>query len=281
MNKYYEDEDSNLDKMLLIARRVFLVLFVWIIIWILLFRVIWVWKNKINIDQDNIINKNIDKTDTNNTQNENKNEEKNINTYIEAIDLGKNYTKTNEHIYYRWKIVESVNVQEFNVITEKWRYNATWNIINSNNLLKIFSSWKTRVLLMKYIDDIIKNETNVTSELKWASENWMYKMEFEYDVLSKFDRNDRYDMTDQQRAKFAIMFLYIKIAKAMNNNEISMEVALVQLKEFLENFDKNDLSKEKSEENLKKIKWDIGLDNYCIYVNGKLYSCFLDKIFVK
>ena len=96
--------------------------------------------------------------------------------------------------------------------------------------------------------------------------------------MSQFDRWDRYEMTDEQRAKFAIMFLYIKIIKNYNNDQATMERALEELKFFLENFDKKDLVKEK---NLKKIKWDLGIDNDCLYVNGELYACFLDNLFAK
>ncbi|OQB42595.1 MAG: hypothetical protein BWY04_00031 [candidate division CPR1 bacterium ADurb.Bin160] len=53
-------------------------------------------------------------------------------------------------------------------------------------------------------------------------------------------------MTNEQRAKFAIMFLYIKIIKKYSNNQATMEKALEELKIFLENFDKKDLVKERS-----------------------------------
>jgi len=41
-------------------------------------------------------------------------------------------------------------------------------------------------------------------------------------------------MTSEQRAKFAIMFLYIKIVKKYSNNQATMEKALTELKIFLE-----------------------------------------------
>jgi hypothetical protein len=61
-------------------------------------------------------------------------------------------------------------------------------LINSNNLLKIFANYETRVILMQNIDQIIKKEKNVTNELKKSSENGMYKMKKEYNELSEFDR---------------------------------------------------------------------------------------------
>ena len=61
-------------------------------------------------------------------------------------------------------------------------------------------------------------------------------------------------MTNEQRAKFAIMFLYIKIAKSMHNSEISMKVALNELKYFLENFDEDDLKNEIEDKDMNKIR---------------------------
>jgi hypothetical protein len=53
---------------------------------------------------------------------------------------------------------------------------------------------------------------------------------------------------------------------------------LEELKIFLENFDKKDLVKERS---LRKARWDLWVDNDCLYVDGELYACFLDDLFVK
>jgi len=61
-------------------------------------------------------------------------------------------------------------------------------------------------------------------------------------------------MTSEQRAKFAIMFLYIKIVKKYSNNQATMEKALTELKTFLENFDENDLKKEIDDKELNRIK---------------------------
>lgn len=279
MNTSYEDYDTKLDKILLIVRRSFLILFVWFILFIILFKIIWINKNSwININwytsaiSWDILN--VDQIKTKKISNNN------INKNIQQ-DLGKHYSKDNKYIYYKGDVISFVDVDKFYVIDDNWRYSTTWLIITSNNLLKIFANYDTRAYMMKQIDGIIKNEKNITSKLKLASENWLYKMSLDIDVLSKFDRNDRYDMTDTQRAKFAIMFLYIKIAKSMHNNEISMKVALNELKYFLENFDKNSLSSELKDKNMNKIRGNIWLDDHCIYKNWKLYACFLDKIFIK
>ena len=259
MTTHYEDEDTKLDKILLIVRRVFLVLFIWFILWIVLFKIIW-------INKDSGIIVNWDTTAI---------------SWDNQIDLWKNYSKDDNYIYYKWEIISFVDVNKFYVINEDWNFTTQWIVVNSSNLLKIFADYNTRSYMMKQIDGIIKNEKNITSELKWASENWLYKMNTDEKILSQFDRDDRYDMTNEQRAKFAVMFLYIKIAKSMNNSEVSMKAALNELKYFLENFDENNLKDELDEDDMNKIRWDIWLDDHCIYKNWELYACFLDKIFVK
>jgi len=274
MNNYYEEEDTRIDKLLLIFRRVFIILFVWFVLWLILSKLIWIWKDEwIWINWETI-----SKTWDLNTW-ESTNENWDLDS--EIIDLWKNYVKKNNKIYYDWKIINFVNADEFKVINKSRRYTAEWIIINSDNLINIFQDYETRAYMMKQIDGIIKNEINVTDQLKWASENGMYKIENDYEILNKFNRNDRYDMTNEQRAKFAIMFLYIKIIKTYSNDKISMELALKELKYFIENFNKKDLEKELYQKDIKNIKWDIWLDDYCIYVDWKLYACFLDKIFLK
>lgn len=267
MNKHYEDEDSKFDKILLIARRIFVVLFILFIIWIVLFKIIGIWKDKwININGDT---KNITWDILINTNSDN------------MQDLWKNYATTWDKIYYKWNLLESVDANTFYVLDKDMEYTANGSVINSDNLLKIFSISERRLGLMHEIDDIIENEINVTDQLKWASENGMYKIKNEYNTLSKLDRGDRYNMTEWQRAKFAIMFLYVKIVKAYSNDKVQMKLALNELKHFIENFDKNILRDEKTDKGLNGIKWDIAMDDHCIYVDGELYACFLDKIFVK
>ena len=197
---------------------------------------------------------------------------------IQNNQLWNNYSLDNINILYKWEIVEFADPKNFRVINKS---EIDGTVINSINLLKIFADYKTRVSLMKNIDSIIKNKENVTNELKKSSENGMYKMKNDYDELSQYNRNDRYNMTNEQRAKFAIMFLYIKIIKKQNNNKATMSKALNELKIFLENFDRNDLEKEVTEKKLNRIKWDLWVDNNCLYVNGEVYACFLDELFVK
>ena len=278
MTTHYEEEDTRLDKILLIVRRLFLVLFIWLIIWIILFKIIWINKDKwLTINGNNLVNNAWNNKNTN--QKMIKNDKKQVNKN-KLIDLWKNYARDKNHVYYKWKSINFVNLDKFYVITKDGRYTAQWTVINSQNLLNIFGERKVRSAMMKQIDQIIKKEKNVTNELKWASENWLYKMKKEYDTLSQFKRKDRYNMTDEQRAKFAIMYLYIKIAKS-SHWTVSMETALKQLKYFLENFDKNDLKDELDDSDMKKIRWNIWLDDHCIYVNWKLYACFLNKLFIK
>lgn len=193
-------------------------------------------------------------------------------------NIWNNYSIDGNNVLYKWEIVKFANSKTFK-ITDKDNINGT--IVNSNNLLKIFADYETRVYLMKNIDSIIDEKENVTNELKNSSENGMYKMINDYKELSQYKRNDRYDMTNQQRAKFAMMFLYIKIIKKQSNDKVSMSKALNELKTFLENFDKNDLKKEVEDKELNKIKWDIWIDDNCMYVNGELYACFLDELFVR
>jgi len=280
MTTHYDDEDTRLDRILLIVRRLFLILFIGLIIWIILFKIIGINKDKwLIINWDSIANNTDDvdndivhkqTTKINNTKS-NKNK---------LVDLWKNYSKDDNYIYYKWEIISFVDVNKFYVINEDWNYTTQWTVINSQNLLNVFGDYKVRSAMMRQIDQIIKKEKNVTDELKWASENWLYKMKKEYDTLSQFKRKDRYNMTNEQRAKFAIMYLYIKIAKS-SHWTVSMDTALKQLKYFLENFDDDNLKDELDNDDMKNIRWDIWLDDHCIYVNWKLYACFLNKLFIK
>ena len=214
------------------------------------------------------------------SNNDKTNNEGNNSETSKAENLWNNYNKKGNSIYHKWNIISFADASSFKVVDKSKLKDNKWMLINSNNLLKIFANYETRVILMQNIDQIIKKEKNVTNELKKSSENGMYKMKKEYNELSEFDRWDRYEMTNEQRAKFAIMFLYIKITKAQNNNKINMQKALSELKIFLENFDENNLSKEIYDKNLNNLKWDIAIDKNCLYLNGNLYACFLNDLFV-
>lgn len=265
MTNNENNEYGRIDRILLMLRRLFVILFIFLVVWIILFKILKINKGDIVVDS-NGTGLVIDWNDVEDSTFEN---------------LWNNYSKEWNNIYYKWDIIAFVDTQTFKVLENDEVKNIAWMLINSNNLLKIFASYDTRNMLMKNIDQIIKKEENVTDQLKKSSENGMYKMKNEYDILSEFDRGDRYDMTNQQRAKFAMMFLYIKIIKKQSNDKVSMSKALNELKTFLENFDKNDLKKEVEDKELNKIKWDIWIDNDCLYVNGELYACFLDELFVR
>lgn len=257
-------EETRLDKILLILRRVFLVLFIFLVVWIILFKILKINKNN-NTDANesmetitwNIVNQEIE---------------------IDKNELWNDYRIDGKNILYKWEVVEFADAKTFKIINKN---EIDGTIINSNNLLRIFADYETRAWLMNNIDKIINKKENVTNELKKSSENGMYDMKNDYKKLSGLNRNDRYDMTDEQRSKFAIMFLYIKIIKKQNNGEITTSKAVNELKLFLENFDKKDLVKEVEDKKINKIKGDIWVDDDCLYVNGELYACFLDGLFVK
>lgn len=268
-DNYIWDRDKKLDKTLLFLRRTFLVLLIFFVIWIIVFRFI-LWNDK---DKENI---NI--TWSNNIEN--------IETKIDETKLvdESEYEISKNKVYYKWDEVLFADADSFKVLDENEIKRIDVNLINSSNLLAVFADYKTRLVMMKQIDGIIKDEKNVTRELFKSSEQWMYKMENDYDNLSKFTRRDRYDMTNEQRAKFAIMFLYIKIIKSKKNSEINMKTALYELKSFLENMDKDKLEKESIEDEndkwyLQKIKWDWAMDKHCMYIDWELYACILDDLF--
>lgn len=255
-------ENDRMDRILLVLRRLFVILFVFLILWIVLFKILKINKKVIVDTTTNTwsLNENVVEID--------KNEK----------DLWNNYINDWKNVLYKGNIVKFADLKNFKIINKK---DIDGKIINSNNLLKIFANYETRVNLMQNIDSIINKKENITNELKNSSENGMYKMKNDYKELSQFNRNDRYDMTDEQRAKFAIMFLYIKIIKKQSNDKVSMNKALSELKIFLENFDKDNLTKEVEDKDISRIKWDIWIDDDCLYVNGELYACFLDGLFVK
>lgn len=273
MTNGYDENEARLDKLLLIFRRLFFILFILFVLRIFLFKIFKINKNETKDVNWEVVNENIE-TEVENVETEAKNVELEDKDWKK--DLWKSYSIDGNNVLYEWEIIKFADAKSFKVIDKK---DLEWkDAINSDNLLEIFADYDTRVILMKNIDNIIKNKENVTLELKNSSENWMYKMRKEYDQLAQFDRWDRYEMTNEQRAKFAIMFLYIKIIKKYSNNQATMEKALEELKIFLENFDKKDLVKERS---LRKARWDLWVDNDCLYVDGELYACFLDDLFVK
>ena len=150
-------------------------------------------------------------------------------------------------------------------------------LVNSDNLLLAFQNYNTRLAMMNTIDDIILNEKNVTSVLKDSSENGMYKIKSDYKKLSQYTRKEQWVLTPEQKAKFAVVYLYVKIVKNAKWT-VYMEQALNELKEFIENFDPSKLKAEVTNKNF-KLRWDIWMDKHCIFLDGQLYACFLDEIF--
>jgi len=201
----------------------------------------------------------------------NNNSDKNL------TQLWANYETDGKNIFYKWNLVNFVNASEFVVMKKNDVKKISGTLINSDNLLSAFQNYNTRLTMMNTIDDIIINEKNVTSVLKDSSENGMYKIKSDYKNLSQYSRKNESVLTPEQKAKFAMVYLYVKVAK---NAEwtVYMEQALNELKEFLENFDSNKLKAEVTDKNF-KVKWNIWMDKHCIFVDGQLYACFLDEIF--
>lgn len=191
--------------------------------------------------------------------------------------LWANYETDGKSIFYKWNLVNFVNANEFVVMKKNDVKKISGTLINSDNLLLAFQNYNTRLTMMNTIDDIIINEKNVTSVLKDSSENGMYKTKSDYDTLSQYTWKEQWVLTAEQKAKFAIVYLYVKIIK---NTEwtVYMEQALAELKDFLENFDASKLKQEVTDKNI-RLKWDIWMDKHCIFLNWQLYACFLDEIF--
>ena len=192
-------------------------------------------------------------------------------------NLWANYETDGKNIFYKWELVNFVNANNFVVLDKKETKRINGTLINSDNLLSAFQDYDTRLTMMNTIDDIILNEKNVTSVLKDSSENGMYKIKSDYENLSEYTRKEQWILTPEQKAKFAVVYLYVKVAK---NAEwtVYMEQALNELKEFLENFDPSKLKTEITNKNF-RVKWDIWMDKHCIFLDWKLYACFLDEIF--
>lgn len=193
-------------------------------------------------------------------------------------NLWSNYETDGINIFYKWELVKFVNADNFTVLDKKETKKVAGTLINSENLLLAFQNYDTRLAMMNTIDDIILNEKNVTSVLKNSSENGMYKIKSDYENLSQYNwKNQEWVLTPEQRAKFAVVYLYVKVAKNAKWT-VYMEQALNELKEFIENFDPSKLKAEITDRNF-KVRWDIWMDKHCIFLDWQLYACFLDEIF--
>lgn len=270
-----ERREYLVDRIELFLRRTFIILTLFLILYLIVFKWIWVGKksSKISVNKEatySAIKSNDNKKDSKVivSSGDNQNTQK---------QLWSHYTSDWKNIYYRWELVKFVNADEFVIMKKNEVKEISGTLINSDNLLLTFQNYDTRVAMMNTIDDIILNEKNVTSTLKDSSENGMYKIKSDYDNLSKYTWKDHSVLTPEQKAKFAIVYLYVKIIK---NTEwtIYMEQALKELKDFLENFDSKNLKSEVTDENI-RLKGNIGMDKHCIFLDWQLYACFLDEIF--
>jgi len=266
-----ENREYLIDIIELFLRRTLIILALFLILYLIIFKWIWIGKkkNKVNINEDITYSavKSDDKKDSSNI----------VSTWGLQTELWSHYTTDWNNIYYRWELVKFVNADEFVVMKKNEVKEISGTLINSDNLLVAFQDYDTRLAMMNTIDDIILNEKNVTSVLKDSSENGMYKIQSDYDNLSQYSWKDYGILTPEQKAKFAIVYLYVKIIKNTKWT-VYMEQALKELKDFLENFDSKKLKSEVTDDNI-KLKWNIGMDKHCIFLDWQLYACFLDEIF--
>ena len=266
-----ESREYLIDRIELFLRRTLIILALFFILYLIIFKWIGIGKKstKVGLNEDVAYSavKSYDKKNLSNI----------IATWNSQIELWSHYTSDWKNIYYRWELVKFVNADEFVVMKKNEVKEISGTLINSDNLLLAFQDYDTRLAMMNTIDDIILNEKNVTSTLKDSSENGMYKMKSDYDSLSKYTWKNHSVLTPEQKAKFAIVYLYVKIIK---NSEwtVYMEQALAELKDFLENFDSKKLKSEVTDKNI-RLKGNIGMDKHCIFVDWQLYACFLDEIF--
>jgi len=193
--------------------------------------------------------------------------------------LGKWYAKDSKKIYYKWKTMNNVEIDKFKVINKSGNHKLSWIIVNSKNLLEHLKTKKNRKFLMTTIASITNKNQNVKNELTHASVYAMDSFKWDFNELNNLQRGD--EMTDLQRAKFGVIFLYVKIIKNLETDQIRMSKAKKELKYFIQNSDK--ILKEYGPENSRwtTLEWDIWYDQYCVYNDGKLFGCFLNEIFIQ
>ncbi len=192
--------------------------------------------------------------------------------------LWKEYAKDKYHVYYQWQILAGVEPDQFKVIQDKGKYKLTGIVVNSKNLLNYLKIRQNREFLMTTIASITNKNINVKSELTQSSVYAMDGFKEDFNELNQLQRWE--NMTPLQRAKFWVIFLYIKLIKSLRTDEIRMSKAKKELQYFIEHHDKilKEYGPEKEKET--SLQWNLGYDEYCIYTDGKLSTCFLNKIFV-
>ncbi len=194
-------------------------------------------------------------------------------------DLWHNYAKDKNKVFYKWFIVSKTQPDLFNVISNNWMYKLSWILVTSNSLLEHLKLKSNREFLMTTIASVSNKNINVKNELVKASAYSMDKFKNEYNELNKLKWKD--NMTDLQRAKFGVIFLYIKLIKSLESDKIRMKLAKAELKYFIQHSDEILKKFWPETKRSSKINWDIWYDDYCLYLNWKLYWCFLNKIFVE
>lgn len=268
----------NLDKTTIL--RIIIILLMVILLWL------WIFKGKLQTTSINPMNKNdnvlvLDKYYSIDTGNAvvyyMKDNIKNANALsFESLDKG--YAKDINNVYYKWEKVVSVNPKEFNVIDQSGNYDLDGIIVNSENLLNLLENRTNRLFLMNHLSNVLKESENSKSELYNASTNAMYNFRTQYNELRNLWWKS--EIKDSQRAKYAVMFLYVKLTQQLRSGQITMDKAIQEFGKFLEDIDPQDLKEELSNEGWYTVKGNIGYDNYCLYVDGKLHTCFLNKIFM-
>jgi len=193
-------------------------------------------------------------------------------------DLWNNYSKDKNKVYYKWTSLKNIETDKFQVISQNWDYKLSWIISTSKNLINHLQNKENRVFLMTTIASVSNKNQNVKEELLKSSVFAINNFKSEYENLNNLQRWD--EMTDLERAKFWVIFLYIKLMKQRESDEIRMSKAKEELKYFIQNSDKILQNYWTEQEKWNTIKWDIWYDEYCIYNNWELYWCFLNKIFI-
>lgn len=79
----------------------------------------------------------------------------------------------------------------------------------------------------------------------------MRKFRKDISVLDTYKRGQ--NIPQNQRAKFAVIFLYIKIIKNLESDKIKMKMALTELRKFIQETNRRDLKDELNVSDIKGI----------------------------
>ena len=101
--------------------------------------------------------------------------------------------------------------------------------------MKHLEKKENRKFLMTTIASVTNKNVNVKSELTQASVYSMENLKKDFKELEQLQRGDK--MTDVQRAKFGVIFLYIKLIKSLESDKIRMSMAKEELSYFLKHSD--------------------------------------------